>query len=466
MRRYILLSCACLFAITCSVMLVEAASTPTSATPSTLISPDVPPVDGGPGTQGSGGFSNAPNGLISQSQFNADLQFFDQVFKVPDGLGPVYNAQACRECHQNPVTGAASQVTEQRFGHTDAAGNFVAPTVQVRDNNGATFTIANRSLINDRAICAPAQERVNESLETIHTFRISLNVLGDGFVELIPDQAILNLVNTEPSQPAGGGMIQPKAVMVGTTESADNPSVGEVKRVGRFGWKNQMSSLLSFASNAFRNEMGMTSRLAPNNHEVVAACDTIADPEDSPNKSVGSQGIDTQAEFMRSTQVPPQDTNPPNLAAVQDGRTLFGQVGCAICHQPTFTTAATGTFIAGLGVDGSGMTVPAALGSKSIQPYSDFLLHTLDTGDGVVDGGDLGDITVTDGTSLQTTAQYLRTPPLWGVRVRSRLMHDGESVTFNDAIQRHAGEATAVRNQFNALTTQQKSDVIAFLKSL
>jgi CxxC motif-containing protein (DUF1111 family) len=464
MRRYIILSCTCLVILACSVMLVEAAGTPQNA--SSTLAPNVPPVDGGPGTQGSGGFSNAPNGLISQSAFNADLQFFDQVFKVPDGLGPVYNAQACRECHQNPVTGAASQVTEQRFGHTDAAGNFVAPTVQVRDNNGATFTIANRSLINDRAICAPAQERVNESLETIHTFRISLNVLGDGFVEVIPDQAILNLVNTEPSQPAGGGMIQPKAVMVGTTESADNPSVGEVKRVGRFGWKNQMSSLLSFASNAFKNEMGITSRLAPNTQETVAACDTVADPEDSPNKSVGTQGIDTQAEFMRATQVPPQDTNPPNPSAVSDGRTQFTNIGCAICHHQQFTTAAAGTFIPGLGVDGSGMTVPAALGGQTIQPYSDFLLHNLDTGDGVVDGGDLGNITVTDGTSLQTTARYLRTPPLWGVRVRSRLMHDGESVTFNDAIQRHAGEATMVKNAFNALTATQKSDIIAFLKSL
>ncbi|HEY2231977.1 MAG TPA: di-heme oxidoredictase family protein [Candidatus Angelobacter sp.] len=461
MRRYILLGCMFVLVIVSSVMLLGAAqSTPSGNAVNT------PPPDGPPGGQGSGGFSNIPNGIISQSQFNSDLAFFDQIFKVPDGLGPIYNAQSCRECHQNPVTGAASQVTEQRFGHTDASGNFVAPTVQVRDNNGATFSISGRSLINDRAICAPAQERVDESTETIHTFRISLNVLGDGFIEVIPDQDILNLVSTEPTEPAGGGLIQPKALMVGTTESHDNLSVGEKKRVGRFGWKSQMSSLLSFASNAFRNEMGMTSRLAPNNVEVVAACDTVADPEDSPNKQPGSQGIDVQAEFMRATQVPPTDTNPPDSAAVQDGSGLFNQIGCAICHQKQFNTAPAGTVIAGLGVNGTGYTVPTALGGLTIEPYSDFLLHNLGTGDGVVDTGDLGDITVTDGTSIQTTANYLRTPPLWGVRVRSRLMHDGESVTFNDAIQRHAGEATAVKNAFNGLTNTQKSHVIAFLKSL
>lgn len=461
MRRYILLSCICALTITCTVMLLGAASTsPSTATTTT------PPPDGSPGGQGSGGFSNIPNGTISQSQFNSDLTFFEQVFKVPDGLGPIYNAQSCRECHQNPVTGAASQVTEQRFGHTDASGNFVPPTVQVRDNNGATFTISGRSLINDRAICAPAQERVSEGVETIHTFRISLNVLGDGYLEVISDQDILNQLTNEPAQAAGGGLIQPKAVMVGTTESADNPSVGEVKRVGRFGWKGQMSSLLSFASNAFRNEMGITSRLAPNRAEVVAACDTVADPEDSPNKQPGSQGIDIQAEVMRAFQVPPSDSNPPDSNAVLMGSQLFTQIGCNICHREGFTTVAAGTVIRGLGVDGSGYTVPSALGGQSIQPYSDLLLHNIGTGDGVVDAGDLNDINVTDGTSLQTTANYLRTPPLWGIRVRSRLMHDGESVTFNDAIQRHAGEATAVKNAFNNLTATEKSEIIAFLKSL
>ncbi|HEX5434499.1 MAG TPA: di-heme oxidoredictase family protein, partial [Candidatus Angelobacter sp.] len=108
----------------------------------------------------------------------------------------------------------------------------------------------------------------------------------------------------------------------------------------------------------------------------------------------------------------------------------------------------------------------AALGSQTIHPYSDFLLHNIGTGNGIVDAGDLNDIRVTDGTPLQTTAQYLRTPPLWGVRVRSRLMHDGESVRFIDAIERHGVEALAVKNAFDALTPTQKSDVIAFLKSL
>jgi CxxC motif-containing protein (DUF1111 family) len=100
-------------------------------------------------------------------------------------------------------------------------------------------------------------------------------------------------------------------------------------------------------------------------------------------------------------------------------------------------------------------TVPAALGSKIIRPFSDFLLHDIGTGDGIVQNGGAG------------TRNMVRTPPLWGVRGRPELMHDGLSLTFNDAIQRHAGVGgTFVRNNFNALSAAQRADVLAFLNSL
>jgi CxxC motif-containing protein (DUF1111 family) len=94
------------------------------------------------------------------------------------------------------------------------------------------------------------------------------------------------------------------------------------------------------------------------------------------------------------------------------------------------------------------------LGDERIRPFSDFLLHNIGTGDGIVQNGGAA------------TRNMVRTPPLWGVRMRPLLMHDGLSFTFNEAIQRHAGQATSSRNDFNALTAAQKSDLIAFLKSL
>jgi CxxC motif-containing protein (DUF1111 family) len=112
-------------------------------------------------------------------------------------------------------------------------------------------------------------------------------------------------------------------------------------------------------------------------------------------------------------------------------------------------TAAPGTLI-----NGNTFVVPAALGNKTIHPFGDFLLHNIGTGDGIVQNGG------------QTTRNKMRTAPLWGVRTRSRLMHDGESRTFNDAILRHGGEATGVTNKYRALNSNQQSQLIKFLESL
>src|SRR5438045_3031074 len=125
------------------------------------------------------------------------------IFEEEDGVdgspGPVYNARGCTDCHQNPVTGGTSQVTELRVGHRDAFGNFVNPTITI--NNGAN-SIPNRSLVNDRAVCPQAQERV-PGIETIQALRASLNVLGDGFVEAIDSNTLLAISRNQPNQSGG-----------------------------------------------------------------------------------------------------------------------------------------------------------------------------------------------------------------------------------------------------------------------
>ena len=135
------------------------------------------------------------NGMpFPAGQTMADVQaVFEEQDGVDEGLGPVYNAQSCVNCHQNPVTGGGSQVSELRVGHRDRNGRFVNPTVSI--NNGAN-SIVGRSLINDRATCAEAQERVSGT-EDLRTFRMSLNVLGDGFIEAIDSNTLLNIANTQ-----------------------------------------------------------------------------------------------------------------------------------------------------------------------------------------------------------------------------------------------------------------------------
>jgi len=215
------------------------------------------------------GFDDLTNGAVDQPTHDVNREAFAEREEIDEGLGPVYNAQACAECHQNPVTGAVSQVTELRAGHRDAFGRFVEA--------------AGGSLINDRAIHPSIQERV-AGTETVRTFRTSLNTLGDGFVEAIDSNTLLAIANSQPGQ--SGGRIAGQFIQVPVLEA--NGAV----RGGRFGWKNQHASLLSFSADAYLNEMGITSRLVPNENtslgSSVADFDEVADPEDATKNASAS----------------------------------------------------------------------------------------------------------------------------------------------------------------------------------
>ena len=96
------------------------------------------------------GFDNQSNGLVDQATHQADQAKFDEVEGVSDGLGPLYNAQSCRECHQNPTSGGNSQVAELRVGHEGPDHHFQNANIPIADG---TVIIAGRTLVNDRAIC-------------------------------------------------------------------------------------------------------------------------------------------------------------------------------------------------------------------------------------------------------------------------------------------------------------------------
>ena len=384
------------------------------------------------------GFDNVTNGHISQADFDAALEEFVEQEQIGEGLGPVYNAQSCGECHQNPVTGGPTQIGELRAGHL-AFGIFV-------DAPGG-------SLINDRATDANIQERV-PGAENVRTFRITLNTLGDGFVEAINSNTLVAIANAQPGQ--SGGAIRGQLIQVPVLETSG------ATRAGRFGWKNQHASLLSFSSDAYLNEMGITNRFnlventslgmfvgfgsgfdpAPDN--AACASDPAVNCGEDP-----AEDINAFAEFMRATKAPPRDTV---LAATADaiaGSILFNAIGCGVCHTPAIVTAAPGTVI-----NGGALVVDDALGNKRIRPFSDFLLHDIGTGDGIVQNGG------------PSTRNKVRTMPLWGVRTHSRHMHDGATLTFNESILRHAGEAAGVINIYRALGGTQQSRLITFLKSL
>src|SRR5579859_1135352 len=366
--------------------------------------------------------------------FALDQQIFELNHSVTTGLGPVYNATACVSCHENPNTGSASQITELRVGHNDANGNFVNPTILIEDGMN---TISGRSIVNDRAFCPQAQEHIPDA-ENIRALRAVLNTQSDGFVEAVDDNTLLAIPADQPEE--SDGMIHGEAIQAPIFEAPGQT------RVGRFGWKDQHSSLLSFIADAYVNEMGVTNRLRPK--DTTTVCKTTTDPEDLPD-SLGLADIDHFAQFIRGTMVPPRDEVLAATAAAHQGQAIFDRIGCANCHVPSITTAPAGTVI-----DGGMFTVPEALGNKIIHPYGDFLLHDIGTGDGIVQVGP------------QDTANKLRTVPLWGLRTKARFMHDLKSLSLENAIQRHGGEASEVERRFDDLTPQEREALMTFLKSL
>jgi CxxC motif-containing protein (DUF1111 family) len=261
------------------------------------------------------------------------------------------------------------------------------------------------------------------------------------------------------------------AIKVPVLETAPNsdptqPFPGRF-RIGRFGWKDQHASLLSFSGDAYLNEVGITNFLILNENSSlgrsVAAFDPKPDP--SPNGEDDMQDILEFADFMRSTKAPPLDQDIKTQFSTDwtAGRDLFMSLppapgervdpppvmGCSICHIPAIVTVKPCTVI-----NGGKFTVPIELGNKVFRPFGDFLLHDVGTGDGIVQNGG------------QKTRLRVRTAPLWGVRTRDRLMHNGETFTFKDAILLHGGEATIITNRFQHLTTLQKKQLIIFLESL
>jgi CxxC motif-containing protein (DUF1111 family) len=412
-------------------------------------------------TEAPTGFDNKSNGVVDDAIHQSDRDDFDEVEVVADGLGPIYNAQSCRECHQNPTSGGPSQITELRVGHLGPDGRFRDPDIPIA--RGAEI-IKGRSLVNDRAICPSAdfpdtevQERVPVT-ENIRTTRVSLNLLGDGFVEAVADQTFVELARKQCA--SSRGRICGQVLNVPIVEAPG------VTGVGRFGWKNQQASLLSFSADAYLNEMGITNRLQPD--EVTQLCNTVSEPNDKPGED-GMEGIDHFARFMRATKAPARDAVLAETPRAKRGSRLFDKIGCTVCHLPSLTTAPAGTKI-----NGGTFTIPDALGEKTFHPFGDFLLHNVGTGDGIVMawqehyGPSIYKISWKNLSrdEFQKTRNKIRTAPLWGVRLRNRLMHDGVSVTFLDAVLRHGGEALQARRNFQKLSKAEQEALFEFLRSL
>ena len=271
-----------------------------------------------------------------------------------------------------------------------------------------------------------AQEVIPAEANVV-AFRRSLPLFGAGLIEAIPDQAIISL--TMVPKPPG---------VAGRTHLVTDVITGQ-PRVGRFGWKAQHATLRAFAGDAYRNEMGITNEVfpeeaAPNgNRELLHTVDLVPDPEDLPDPATGRSGVDKFANFMRLLAPPPRGEI---TESVKQGQEVFNRIGCASCHA-VLTTAPSNDPL---------------FDRKPVSLFSDLLLHDIGTGDGIAQD--------------DARPNEIRTPPLWGLRVRSPLLHDGRAPRIEDAIQAHGGEAMAVRSESDRLAPAERQALLDFLKSL
>ncbi len=357
------------------------------------------------------------------SAFEAGKVEFGRIFTPAEGLGPIFNQNACASCHNNPVGGSGS-IFVTRFGLSEKGG------FDPLDSFGGSLLQANA--IDESCV------EVVPMFANVTSPRITSSVLGAGLVEAIEDADILFKANNPPAGVSG------RAHMVPTLEDPMEPL-----RPGRFGWKAQLTTLLSFSGDATLMEMGITNRVvgtenAPNGDAgLLATCDMVADPEDGPD-GMGLDFIDHVTTFQQFLAAPPQTPR-----SGMSGETIFNAIGCTDCHTASYTTSTSTNF------------APAVRG-KTIHPYSDFLLH---------DMGLAGDF-IAQGDAFETE---IKTTPLWGVNRRDPIWHDGRVAggTFesrmNEAIDLHravASEAAASGNAFFALSPTDQAKVIAFLGSL
>ena len=219
-------------------------------------------------------------------------------------------------------------------------------------------------------------------------------------------------------------------------------------RVGRFGWKNQHASLVSFAADAYLNEMGITSPLFPEENTSAnlyigfgSEYDLVSEPEDD--------GVDVTAfaDFMRATKAPSRGPIPGDVST---GEALFAQIGCAVCHVSTVRTASPGTRI-----NGGAMTVPAALGNKIIHPYSDFLLHDIGSGDVFRSSHD----------GRFAVPRPGHTAPLWALR-NAPVDARWHVIDQRRCHARHGGQAPAPRARYSGLSSGERRQLLTFLDSL
>ncbi|MEO0543279.1 MAG: di-heme oxidoredictase family protein [Pseudomonadota bacterium] len=420
-------------------------------------------LQGGSGTNTTRFDTNAfslPSGALSfeeRSDFFIGNGVFDRPW-VPapsstiasDGLGPLFNARSCQGCHikdgrgHPPEPGDVNMVS-MLFGLSDADGGpdpvfghqFQDQAIVGFQSEGKvtvayedlpfTYGDGTTVMLRQPVYTTSAPLAPSVSLNP----RIAPPMIGLGLIEAITPEAIA--AHTDPNDLDRDGI------------SGRLPMVGE--KLGRFGWKAMAPTLLAQTTTAFSNDMGLSTRVRPASWgdctKVQDACLGAIHGDDDGNPEIADELLELVVFYSKHLAVPARrDVNDPQVLR---GKQLFYETQCVACHVPKFATSAD---------------ADAPLRNQLIWPYSDFLLH--DLGEGLADQNPTAD----------RRGSEWRTTPLWGIGMTETVnghtffLHDGRARSLEEAILWHGGEALTARDNFAALTSQERADVIRFLESL
>ena len=397
--------------------------------------------------------------------------------QASDGLGPLFNSRSCQSCHLKDGRGhppladgdatsmlirlarPADTEAERRLIADHALLNFADPVYGGQLQDKAVTGLAAEGRISvaytEKPFAYPDGETVSLRYpafeirdlaygdmhpDTTISPRIAPPMIGLGLVEAIPEADII--ANADPDDANADGVS-------GRIQIVRHPETGE-PTLGRFGWKAQNATIRQQSADAFSGDIGISSPDSADPYgdctQNQTACRTLPD-------GVQARLGDTEAPdpvldlvtFYSSNLAVPQRRDVDD-AQVLEGKELFYAAGCTSCHTPKFVT-----------------TRDAPQKEHRFQliwPYSDFLLH--DLGEDMADGQQVG----------QAGGREWRTPPLWGIGLtetvngHTNFLHDGRARNLEEAILWHGGEAETARDNFAAMTREQRRALIRFLESL
>ena len=353
---------------------------------------------------------------------------FGEMETIQQGLGPIFNDKSCGRCHSVGAIGGSGTQFEQRAGRLqngvfdslESAGGQLFEIFTVMNLTGNDRALVPNCTIKKNGEAIPAEANVRALRRTTALF-------GLGLVDNTPESAFATVRDAQP------------AAVRGHINHVHNIATGGTT-MGKFGWKAQVPTLHQFSGDAYLNEMGITNPEFPDEQApsgiggAIADCDLVTDLEDD------GEDVDAFTDFMQM--LAPVEPTAQNSQA-QAGSTVFSTIGCDTCHTRTLVSGNDGPI--------------GALNGKTYHPYSDFLLHEM---------GSLGDSIGGNGEAGLTE---MRTAPLWGLRLadaKHQLLHDGRATSLQDAILKHAGQGQGASTAFAALSTTDKNNLLAFLKTL